>query len=312
MIEDTLTGLLFKVILTLLFVAVPIVWLLLKIKKLTKEENQNSRSPFSEKLLRPAGESLRLRIDEINSKLWDQILELVLLLFYPALVIIFLPKMNWSASLSVILIAAIICGIFTRKKWQAIVNIKDELRKYELGFHAERVVASELEQLRAVGYQVFHDIIDDSRPGGEKTNYNIDHIVVGPQGVFVIETKGKRKATPLPTSTLKEHQLAFDGKQLSFPNGTVTEQPIQQAKQNAQFVEKWLATSVSGELPCRAIVAYPGWFVKNKDGKINGVQPAKGLAKRIPSLGRGRQLEPHEVSALAARIEDKSRDVDSV
>ena len=49
------------------------------------------------------------------------------------------------------------------------------------GERGELVVAEQLEELRATGFRCFHDIVRDG--------FNIDHVVVGPPGVFVIETK---------------------------------------------------------------------------------------------------------------------------
>jgi hypothetical protein len=53
------------------------------------------------------------------------------------------------------------------------------------GANAESAVGAELEELRRDGYIVMHDVMF----GGEG---NLDHIVSGPNGVFLVETKFKR------------------------------------------------------------------------------------------------------------------------
>jgi hypothetical protein len=53
------------------------------------------------------------------------------------------------------------------------------------GANAEAAVGAELDELRRDGYFVMHDIMF----GGEG---NLDHLVSGPNGVFLIETKFKR------------------------------------------------------------------------------------------------------------------------
>jgi hypothetical protein len=53
------------------------------------------------------------------------------------------------------------------------------------GANAESAVGSELNELRHDGYIVMHDVMF----GGEG---NLDHIVSGPNGVFLVETKFKR------------------------------------------------------------------------------------------------------------------------
>jgi hypothetical protein len=57
-------------------------------------------------------------------------------------------------------------------------------RNLVLGSRGEKVVADALEELRVLGYAVFHDIPGDG--------FNIDHVLVGPRGVFVIETKARK------------------------------------------------------------------------------------------------------------------------
>lgn len=60
-----------------------------------------------------------------------------------------------------------------------------KLTKLRLGHTAEIATANELIGLQALGYQVFHDVQADG--------FNIDHLVIGKNGVFAIETKGRHK-----------------------------------------------------------------------------------------------------------------------
>jgi hypothetical protein len=55
-------------------------------------------------------------------------------------------------------------------------------QRFLRGAHAESIVGYALEKLRALGFEVVHDI----RQPGEG---NVDHLVSGPSGVFMIETK---------------------------------------------------------------------------------------------------------------------------
>jgi hypothetical protein len=50
---------------------------------------------------------------------------------------------------------------------------------------------------RMAGYQVFHDVQFERR--------NVDHVVVGPKGVFALETKTRRKPFK------EKNRVAFDG-----------------------------------------------------------------------------------------------------
>ncbi|HYZ77430.1 MAG TPA: nuclease-related domain-containing protein [Gaiellaceae bacterium] len=54
--------------------------------------------------------------------------------------------------------------------------------RWRRGAHAEAIVGYVLDKLRALGFEVVHDI---SQVG----EGNLDHLVSGPSGVFMIETK---------------------------------------------------------------------------------------------------------------------------
>lgn len=56
-----------------------------------------------------------------------------------------------------------------------------EFRRLNRGEKGELCVAELLDDLRSAGYRAFHDLPCDG--------FNVDHVVVGPAGVFAIETK---------------------------------------------------------------------------------------------------------------------------
>ncbi|MEI6107694.1 MAG: NERD domain-containing protein, partial [Opitutae bacterium] len=63
-----------------------------------------------------------------------------------------------------------------------------------LGYFGERIVAEHLEPIKSQGWRIFHDIPASVR--GE--DFNIDHIAVCPAGIFVLETKTRRKGVARP------------------------------------------------------------------------------------------------------------------
>jgi Nuclease-related domain len=65
--------------------------------------------------------------------------------------------------------------------WIGFRRLRPTFRNLNRGERGELRVAEVLEELREFGYRPFHDLIGDG--------YNIDHVVVGPAGVFAIETK---------------------------------------------------------------------------------------------------------------------------
>ena len=70
-------------------------------------------------------------------------------------------------------VSVIVCGRLWKK-----------FGRLNRGERGELAVAEVLDNLRGLGYGVFHDLRRDG--------FNIDHIVVGPGGVFAVETKFRR------------------------------------------------------------------------------------------------------------------------
>ena len=271
------------------------------------EEKKRSVSPFTEKLLRPPGESLRLRIDEIRIKMMDKGLVLAITLVIPGLMPILVRTSSIWISGVVWLTVAIVSYVIAFRKWRQIKLLRAELRGYQLGFDGERYVASELNPLCERGYRVFHDFVVDWKPGGETSNFNIDHVVVGPEGVFAIETKTRRK--PLGDNG-KQYKMSFDGKTLHFP-GYSTTGSIEQATKNAITLEEWINGSDKGDIKVRPVLAIPGWYIDSgPDWRTSGVQRAKGLAENLPMLGRGRRLSATDVRRIGDRIEAHCRNVE--
>lgn len=157
---------------------------------------------------------------------------------------------------------------------------------------------------------MFHDFVVDWKPGGEATDVNIDHIAVGPDGIFAFETKVRRKPLDQGKGGEKQYKVGFDGKKLHFP-GYSTAGPIDQAKSNARTLQDWLNGTVASPVSVRPVVVIPGWWLEVGDDWLrSGVQRAKGLADRVPGLGRGRRLTAEEVRQIAGRLEAHCRNVE--
>ena len=91
-------------------------------------------------------------------------------------------------------------------------RVRREIETWRLGENGEQYVGQILEaEMRPLGYDVFHDIqIDKS---GRKMN--IDHVLIGKNGVYLVETKTWRK----PEKGRAEHD---DGDFFTASNGVST------------------------------------------------------------------------------------------
>ena len=282
-------------------------------ERMFKKEKAKSRSPFGEKMLRPAGESLRLKIEEIRDQFMETGMVLAISLVAPSLVMILLHDPTVLSNLIIWFLAAAVGYGLAVVQWRKIRNLREQLRNYNLGFDGERYVAAELNTLIGQGYRVFHDFVVDWKPGGEATNFNIDHIVVGPAGVFAIETKTRRK--PLTGKHEKigakaGYSVTFDGKALHFPGDMGRTDAIDQAKGNAKTLSQWLTGTAKSPVEVRPLVVIPGWYIGAENWRTSGVQTTRKLAERLPGLGRGGSLTEDKIRVIADRIEAHCRDVE--
>ena len=160
---------------------------------------EEKRTPLKDSPLRLPGQSLDERFQSIVD---DRVM---LYIFAPCL-IIFYAIMQWASWFSgapphPVLWTVIACGVVLFSIWR-IKKLIPELRQLRRGSKGEKVVGQLLEQFRADGFKVFHDI-----PG---SGFNIDHVIVGPQGAFTIETKTISK----PPRGLVE--VVFDGEKITI------------------------------------------------------------------------------------------------
>ena len=170
-----------------------------------RDKRRQRRAPVSDKLLRAPGQFLREEIARIDEQMMTT---LALFTFAPSMFLaatLRLPSGAQPIQFLVPIVAAIM--VSAGGGWR-MCKLLGERQRYQLGFSGECAVAEELNKLTAQDCRVFHDLAD------EKIG-NIDHIVVGPTGVYAIETKTRSK---VPSMTRQpEHEVSYDGKKLTFP-----------------------------------------------------------------------------------------------
>lgn len=138
--------------------------------------------------------------------------------------------------------------------WRGMVLLR-KIRSYRRGYLGEVYVGQTLQELVAHGYAIFHDI--DGGAGG-----NIDHAVVGPGGIFAIETKTRGK--PLDQKAVIE----YDGQELMI-NGTNASQwlgrhPIDQSKTAARIFHDQILNCSGKKFYVQPVLLFPGWWVKEQ------------------------------------------------
>jgi len=239
--------------LNLLFAAIlclsPLALVLTVLFRKRKEQREFRRAPFKELQRRPAGETLRIKLEELDENISDQIAKLMMLPFILVIVLFALHPKE--------LITPSVFFVFS-VGWAGFYGVKllktlKTRSNYKLGFEGERYVAEELSRLIGVGFEIYHDIPFDG--------FNIDHVLVSSAGVFAVETKTRRK--PVDESGNKEYRVLFDGKFLQWPWGP-DNYGIEQAANNARTLSKWLSGAVGESVGATAILTLPGWMVDRK------------------------------------------------
>ncbi|WP_298768299.1 nuclease-related domain-containing protein [uncultured Shewanella sp.] len=182
---------------------------------------------------------------------------------------------NWLLIIFVLL-GLFLCCVQTWRIMHKMTNLR-------LGYTAELATASELVRLQAVGYQVFHDIQAD--------NFNIDHLIVGPNGVFAIETKGRYKRL-IGDKKKKNYKLVYEVShnakleekaKLVFPSWCETKL-LEQAQRQAKWVSHWLTNSSGLSVTAFPILVFPGWFIELKAKPPFPILNHKQLPSVLPKL----------------------------
>jgi hypothetical protein len=249
--------------------------------------DREARLPFTRLPLRAPGESARRKADEIFESFS---LDLGLLCFaWPAtgfvLGLVQHGELKLAAAIGLIVSIAG-AGIIGTRMASKLRTYAD----YRIGSLGEQVVGRELDQLMAQGYRVFHDV--------EFEGWNIDHVVVGPRGVFAVETKTRRK--PSKRSGL-EAKVVFDGETLTYPGKSHERDAIEQASRNAESLAKWIAESAAENIPVVPVIALPGWALDIRRYGPVAVYSATDMGE--PMLKRGKtQLNPGQIERITHQL----------
>jgi hypothetical protein len=258
-----------------------------------RRNRRGERQPLSEKLLRPAGYSLQCKLEDLN----DSFMTWFMGAFLFSVLAVIVPSISRADAMTHIIFAVMLglpAAICTILAWWRLLEIRNNRR----GLLGEQAVAEQLQPLFADGYRIFHDV-----PGDGK--WNIDHVVVGPAGVFAIETKYRTKRPGKASE--RDHEAVFDGNKINFPSGYDAKAP-EQAGRNARWLANTLSKATGERVTVQPVVALPGWWVTLKaksDVKVlSGKQVSSFIAKE-PA-----QLSDKAIQQISYQLEQRCRDVE--
>jgi len=216
-------------------------------------DRQPRRDPLTTDLRRLPGNSLETRLEKQREKMLDLMIWALATGFVAALMILTrrLPQngIDWHTRDTIyLLIGLSVSAILT---WR-MVRQMPELRKMKQGIRAEQAAAQELAEVLAGKNRIIHDV--------QAKDFNIDHVVITPGGIFAVETKSRLK--PPAGQGSEAVKVIYDGKCLKFPGWTETA-PIEQARRQADWLARHLQAETGERLPVFPVLALPGWFVEN-------------------------------------------------
>lgn len=260
-------------------------------------DRQPRRDPLTTDLRRLPADSLMTRLDLMRNKGLDLILTATLAGGASAALIAVrrLPAdIDWRLFDTLILLGSL---AMSGMLGQRLVRLMPELARMRAGIRAEQAVAQELAEMLAGRNRIIHDV--------QAKQFNIDHVVITPGGIFAVETKSRLK--PAAGQGSEAAKVFYDGKGLKFPGWMETE-PVEQARRQADWLARHLQAATGERLPVVAVLALPGWYVENTaritDDMVRVINPKNAawlFVKRAPVLDDAAlQRAIHAVEKLAA------------
>ena len=203
------------------------------------------RSPLKVSPLRNAGQSLD---EELQRIFIDSFLPYFLI---PSVLVSFAliewwrsyrpsPPSPWAPT--VLAFLAVIYSIYMVRK------LRPKIHALKLGRDGEKIVGQSLEELRVGGAIILHDIM--------AKDFNVDHVVISHQGIFVIGSKTRSKPKG------KDAKVVFDGDKLSVGGWIPDRDPIKQVQANTAWVRDLLKESTGKSFPVKSVVLFPGWYIE--------------------------------------------------
>jgi hypothetical protein len=257
------------------------------------------RCPLTRYLLRGPGHSLVKRIEGLNADINCYALSIAVipLSLYSSYVSRFYFGVAKEGEHTAIIYGLlwIVTTLFLSVKLRGSLK---ERHAYRLGLDCEMAVGQELNNLMGAGYMVYHD--------APAEGFNIDHVVVGRNGVFAIETKGRSK--PNRGRGPSDATVIYDGHSLKFPDWIGTEF-LDQARRQAEWLSRWLTEVVGEPVPVQPVLVIPGWYVERiRRGNVL-VLNGKNDYRFITSQWTNTTLSQELIQSVSDVLEQVCRDV---
>ena len=175
---------------------------------------------------------------------------------------------------------------------------KRELRNYKKGEEGELIVAQAIEQnLIPKGYVVFHDI--QLEKDGKRSN--IDHLLIGENGIFAIETKHYSKPDKRsPVVKYDGKNLLWSGVRHTHKGETEVETTIRHAGDAKTLIDELTGLNVF----VHPVLCAVGWYVDSSNlfGHPVLLVMEKTLGSTIPKVRAKKPLSELDRNKIIAAL----------
>lgn len=293
-----------SMIYVLLAAFVPLLILILAIFWDRHSRKRTEKPPQTDKLLRPPGHSLSIRLEKTYDSLVDSLLAATFFSAFSGICVVWFASLLGLRAQLAALTFPLVVGVLliTGCVWFClrVLHTFKRAQDIKLGLRGEQAVAEALNEAAECGFRSFHDF-----PAAEE--WNIDHVVVGRYGVFLVETKACRRRRS--TTTQAAHEVFYDGEFLRFPHFQTT-QPIDQAQRNAKWLSNYLRNKTGEPVEVFPTVVLPGWFVKTTEKgnfrvSVMNANYLSGFLRR-----QTEKIEPSQVRRIITTLDEKCRTVE--
>jgi hypothetical protein len=203
---------------------------------------KKKQSPLTHKPLHVPGQSL----DELIRLQQGDMLNY----YWPAVTLIILAITDWSrwltSSPTVPIVSSVFAIVGSSYCAYRFLSIRRNIRMLKQGRDGERTVAECLEILRSEGCLIYHDIVGEG--------FNLDHVILSPRGIYVVETKTLSKPP--------RGEISFRGENIIAGDQFMGTEPIIQAKAAAKWLQSLLKESTGKSYFVMPVIVFPGWYVQ--------------------------------------------------
>lgn len=255
------------------------------------------RSPLTTDLHHLPGEQAGNQAERLMEKANERLLTATLI--GPAVLVawafqrIDLRLIHFGISEGILLLCIVIVAFWSARSG---VSLLQQRRRYLDGLAAERATAQDLAPLIAKGCAIYHDV-----PGSV---FNLDHVVIGPGKVYMVETKSRQKPAG---KGAEKAQVKFDGASLVFPDWRDTAM-LDQARGQARWLAEYLYRKTGERVRVESVLALPGWYVTSTvpHAEVHVINPkmhnfmAEGAGSPMPEPQRRRIMTAIEERYLVA------------